>query len=141
MSLNVMESDRKHDDSALKRAHIPLSDFGESSLSDVFERCCNFIDAACQEDGRVLLHCSRGQNRSPSIATAYLMLKHQMNLKQAFFYVRSRRPEFAPHEKYLAQLQDLDKCLFGNISLTEDDEPLSIQAIAQYVSRDMSEKK
>ena len=137
--LNVMESARVSDDDTFVRLHVPVSDFGDSKIADILDRCCEFIDQAKSSNGKVLLHCGRGQNRSPSIATAYLMRNHGMQLKEAFHHVRTKRPEFAPHEGYLKQLQDIEVQLFGALSLTEEEEPLSIHEITRRILKDKGE--
>jgi protein-tyrosine phosphatase len=116
--------------------HLPLSDLGESRLEEALERACAFIEKAQASGGKVLVHCGGGRNRSPTVATGYLMCSCGMRLKEAFYLVRSRRPEFAPHENYLRQLQELERTIYGSVSLNEDEEPLSIQAIARIVGGD-----
>lgn len=132
--LSVMESARFDQGPQFVLMHVPLSDVGESNLSSVLSACCDFIDNARRTGGKVFLHCGRGQNRSPTIATAYLMHRNGMRLKEAFNHVRNRRPEFAPHEAYLRQLQEIETFLYGSISLKEDDEPLSIQEIIRRIA-------
>jgi hypothetical protein len=61
-------------------------------------------------------------------------MKHcGMSLSEAFHKVKSTRPQFAPHEKYLKQLQDLDLELYGKVSLTENTGPISVQAIRDSI--------
>jgi protein-tyrosine phosphatase len=134
--LNVMDTCRVSDDDICLRVHIPISDYGDSDLLSAIKNCCHFIEQARETGGKVLLHCGRGQNRSPTVATAYLMLCQGMTLRQAFTHVRDRRPEFAPHESYLKQLQQCEQALFGCVTLTEDDGPLSIQEIVRRITRD-----
>ena len=139
--LNVMDSCRTRDDDGFLRAHIPISDYGDSDLAGAVDKCCDFIERTHLAGGKVLLHCGRGQNRSPTVATAYLMRCKGMTLREAFFYVRERRPEFAPHENYLRQLQECEQASRGCVTLTEDAEPLSIQQIVRKIQKDISDGK
>lgn len=139
--LNVMESVKYSADTSVERLHLPVSDFGDTQLVDLIDKVSAFIDSALAKGGKVLLHCGRGQNRSPSVATAYLMRSQGMRLKDAFNLVRTKRPQFAPHESYLRQLQEMEMQIYGEISLTEDSEPLSIQEMARKIAREIEDKK
>jgi len=133
--LNVMESSRVVECDGFVRLHLPVTDTGETSLLPVIDRAIEFIDRAREGGGRVFLHCGRGQNRSPTIATAYLMKHQRVSLRDGFMHVRACRSEAAPHEAYLKQLQDLEVSLYGCVTLTDDnDEPISIQAIVRKVT-------
>ena len=39
----------------------------------------------------ILVHCMAGQQRSPSIITAYLIAKHKVSLEDAIYFIRSKR--------------------------------------------------
>lgn len=41
---------------------------------------------------RVLLHCKLGQQRSPTVAVAYMMKAHGMDLETAIHHVRTKQP-------------------------------------------------
>ena len=131
--LNVMESARFLGDAEFVRVHLPLSDYGDGDLLSVARRAGTIIEEVRERDERLLLHCGRGQNRSPSVATAYLMLHHGLTLRAAMAHVRQRRPQFAPHEGYLRQLSELERELYGTSTLDESEEPLSIQAIIKRI--------
>ncbi len=131
--LTVSESIRFEEDAPYQQFHFPLSDLGESSLGSVIDKCSEVINSAKTRNERILIHCHMGQNRSPSVVTGYLMKHCGMNLSEAFHKVKSARPQFAPHEKYLKQLQDLDLELYGKVSLTENTGPISVQAIRDSI--------
>jgi len=131
--LTVSESIRFIENASFQQFHFPLSDFGESSLVSVIDQCSEVINAAKVRNEKFLIHCHMGQNRSPSVVTGYLMKHCGMNLSQAFHQVKAARPQFAPHENYLKQLQDLDLELYGKVSLTENAEPISVQAIKNFI--------
>jgi len=94
--------------------HVPVDDYGRTNLSkDVFPRCFKFMNKVKENKGRVLIHCQSGVNRSASIVLAYLMTYRQMTFKEAFLFLRERRPIVSPHESYMKQLREYEVSLFG----------------------------
>jgi len=51
---------------------------------------------------------------SVTIVVAYLMKKHRMSLESALSLVRSKRPQVAPNEGFISQLENFEKSLEGN---------------------------
>jgi hypothetical protein len=54
--------------------------------------------------GCVLIHCSMGVNRSPTVVLSWLIACEKMTLKAAYSLVKELRPRMAPHEKYMEQV-------------------------------------
>ena len=50
---------------------------------------------------------------SVTIVVAYLMKKHRMSLESALSLVRSKRPQVAPNEGFISQLENFEKSLEG----------------------------
>mmetsp|Transcript_132544 Transcript_132544/g.264514 ORF Transcript_132544/g.264514 Transcript_132544/m.264514 type:complete len:185 (+) Transcript_132544:84-638(+) len=70
-----------------------LEDSDDVLTVEVLTKIVEFLDVAlAQESGSVLVHCMAGISRSPAIATAYLMHKDQMPLKDATAFVQGKRP-------------------------------------------------
>ena len=134
--LCVTTSFRHPRDESFRYLHRPLADEGTSTLSDVLDECCSFIETAKLEAGRTLLFCRQAQNRSPSITIAYLMRHEDMPLRKAYLEVANARPEISPHESYFAQLQELDRELFGAVSFSEEDRGGSVQALIREMWKD-----
>mmetsp|Transcript_4787 Transcript_4787/g.14425 ORF Transcript_4787/g.14425 Transcript_4787/m.14425 type:complete len:367 (+) Transcript_4787:172-1272(+) len=107
--------------------NIPLCDFGTSSLEKELPAALKYIDNCFAEDGKILVHCSHGVNRSASVTLAYLMLKKKMTLKDAWVKVKTLRPIIFPHDCYLDQLRQIEEKVFGQITLTQEDTGPSIQ--------------
>jgi protein-tyrosine phosphatase len=89
---------------------VKISDFGDDDLRVHLAPCFAVIDAARSAGGRCLVHCSMGVNRSPSIVLCYLMCAPhtRWSLRDAWEYVRARRPIVSPHHLYWAQLEAIE---------------------------------
>ncbi|KAJ7118619.1 protein-tyrosine phosphatase-like protein [Mycena crocata] len=105
---------------------ISLTDSPSSSILKVYDVACTIIDAALRsknESGKILVHCSAGISRSPTIAVAYLMKCRGMSLKAALGQILKVRPQVSPNPGFLAQLKELEMELFGSVSLDIDELP------------------
>lgn len=128
--LNVHDSCRfPPASSPWKFRHVPVSDYGDSDLRPAAEKCFKFIEEARSCQGRVLVHCRKGINRSPTIVIAWLIVSEKWTLQKAYTFVQECRPMSSPHEKYFEQLQAMDKAVHGKISFTREDAGPSIQQI------------
>ena len=89
---------------------VKISDFGDDDLRVHLAPCFAVIDAARSTGGKCLVHCSMGVNRSPSIVLCYLMCAPhtRWSLRDAWEYVRARRPVVSPHHLYWAQLEAIE---------------------------------
>jgi dual specificity MAP kinase phosphatase len=68
-----------------------VSDDGIDSLRPRFREVCNWIDAAREQGGKILIHCRVGVSRSATITIAYVMRHLGLSLVDAYLLVRSRR--------------------------------------------------
>jgi len=111
--LNVKDSCR-YPPQPFQLKHVPVDDYGRTNLSkDIFPKCFKFLEKVKENNGRVLIHCQSGVNRSASIVLAYLMTYRRMTFKEAFLFLRERRPIVSPHESYMKQLSEYEMTLFG----------------------------
>lgn len=72
-----------------------------------------------------------GVNRSATIVLAYLMAREQWRLRQAYYWVKTRRKQISPHEGYWKQLQTLEMKLFGSLSLIMEEVGPTLQGACQ----------
>ena len=111
---------------------LPILDTNKFDISQFFEGATRFIDSAINpsdipsdrqrqataeaeatSSGKVVVHCSAGINRSPTIVIAYLLMrKHNRfrSLEEAVRFVRSLR-EISPCDGFLEQLIKLERRL------------------------------
>lgn len=84
------DSKPKH---VLKHMHNEISDFGP--VKDDLDRLFKFIDESRQE-GKILVHCFAGRNRSASIVIAYLMYIQKISWEDAYSIVEKQRQCIMP---------------------------------------------
>lgn len=89
-----------------KYLKINLNDYIEETILPYIEKCVNFIDESGE---KVFVHCNAGVSRSSSIVIAYLIKKKDYNFEEAFNFVKNKRKVINPNEKFLKELQSLNK--------------------------------
>uniref|UniRef100_A0A7S4GJ16 protein-tyrosine-phosphatase n=1 Tax=Eutreptiella gymnastica TaxID=73025 RepID=A0A7S4GJ16_9EUGL len=92
---------------------IQVSDTPRTEIRHTFEDAFEFIEDARKKNGKVLIHCRAGVSRSSCASIAYLMWHYKMKLKDAYEYVKERRPIAHPNKGFLNQLITYEKYLFG----------------------------
>eukprot|EP00667_Euglena_gracilis_P013600 EG_transcript_14035 len=97
---------------------IQVSDTPRTEIRHTFDDAFNFIEDARKKSGKVLIHCRAGVSRSSCISIAYLMWHSKMKLKDAYEYVKARRPIAHPNKGFLAQLVHYERFLFGEAAST-----------------------
>ena len=108
---------------------LSLNDSATSLLSKVTDEACRIIDGALASRGRggakgkILVHCSAGISRSPSLVVAYLMKARGMSLRAALGQVVRARPQVSPNPGFLRQLKALEEELRGSVSLDVEELP------------------
>eukprot|EP00340_Litonotus_pictus_P012436 CAMPEP_0170536796 /NCGR_PEP_ID=MMETSP0209-20121228/102346_1 /TAXON_ID=665100 ORGANISM="Litonotus pictus, Strain P1" /NCGR_SAMPLE_ID=MMETSP0209 /ASSEMBLY_ACC=CAM_ASM_000301 /LENGTH=344 /DNA_ID=CAMNT_0010838199 /DNA_START=405 /DNA_END=1435 /DNA_ORIENTATION=- len=61
---------------------------------------------------KILIHCSLGVSRSPSIAVMYLMKKFNFGFQTSVDLVKFQRNKSAPQQSFLIELEDFEKKSF-----------------------------
>ena len=105
--------------------HVPLNDSPSSSIDSACQKAYTDIDNALKSrknTGKILIHCSAGISRSPTIVAAYLMHHYRMTLMQALKQIVEARPQVCPNPGFIQQLKDLEKGMRGTESTLGVDE-------------------
>lgn len=93
----------EHDD--VKYLNIDVLDMENQNIKKHFDKCFKFIESG-RRDGIVLVHCSAGVSRAPTVCIAYLMKKLKLSLDDAMELVKDARPCTSPNPGFLLQLKD-----------------------------------
>lgn len=67
---------------------VQATDTEETDLLSRFQDCIDFIEAARQEEVKVLVHCNAGVSRSATVVMAFVMQKMQMDCPAAFRMIK-----------------------------------------------------
>ncbi|PRP76262.1 hypothetical protein PROFUN_07784 [Planoprotostelium fungivorum] len=94
-----------------------FEDDEEQDLMSHFEETNRWIEQARTEGELVIVHCAAGVSRSATIIIAYLMKHKSMTLRQAFDFVREKRPVVNPNSGFLKQLCKYEEKLYGKNSV------------------------
>lgn len=107
---NLNASGREYDNSYKVDAqpecylNLDIIDLAECNISQYFPVACDFIAAALQNNGRILLHCVASMSRSITLAMAYLIKHERMTTKDALIHVQTKRLCIRPNDGFLSQL-------------------------------------
>lgn len=94
-----------------------VHDLETTEISCIFEEACDFIDSCGNIGGKALIHCFEGRSRSATIVLAYLMLRKNMTLLQAWRLLKSVHQRAQPNDGFMHALVELDKKLHGTTSM------------------------
>ena len=81
---------------------IPLID-GPQNSREQFTNAVEETMTALKANGSVLVHCSAGASRSPTVAATALALSRDMELQDALQQIADNRDAVDPHEALLRQ--------------------------------------
>jgi len=102
--LNLTEKQIAYPEGDFESIHICMADIRSQDATGPIEQANEIIDNARKNLGRVLVHCTRGQSRSPIIAIAYLMKSRGWPLLKSFLFVRQKRPWIGPNPSFMSQM-------------------------------------
>ena len=78
-------------------------------ILDKFEAVFEFIEKARKENGKCLIHCVQGRNRSGVLTAAYIMIKNQIDPISAVEHVVTKRNHVLSNGSFLVDLLILAK--------------------------------
>eukprot|EP01120_Amphizonella_sp_Union-15-10_P010402 TRINITY_DN414_c0_g1_i1.p1 TRINITY_DN414_c0_g1~~TRINITY_DN414_c0_g1_i1.p1 ORF type:complete len:169 (+),score=17.97 TRINITY_DN414_c0_g1_i1:68-574(+) len=97
--------------------NLTLVDKPDFNISEFFNEASEFIETARKQGKKILVHCTGGVSRSPTIALAYLVISRNLSLKDALMEIGSRKPNLNPNRGFCAQLLDLEFRVRGRNSV------------------------
>ncbi|KAK9054609.1 hypothetical protein SSX86_025688 [Deinandra increscens subsp. villosa] len=115
-SNEIGQSDSQRPD-LFEYQNFSIGDEEDSNISEIFEVANQFIDAAEQKGGKVLVHCFEGRSRSATVVLAYLMMKKNYTLLKAWNTLRAVHRRAQPNDGFSRALLELDKKLHGKVSM------------------------
>ncbi|GAB2272025.1 Very-long-chain (3R)-3-hydroxyacyl-CoA dehydratase [Dionaea muscipula] len=97
--------------------NFSITDEEDTNISSIFGEACDFIDHVEETGGKVLVHCFEGRSRSATMVLAYLMLRKQMTLLEAWNSLKKVHRRAQPNDGFARMLLDLDKKVYGKVSM------------------------
>ncbi|CAD8120329.1 unnamed protein product [Paramecium sonneborni] len=95
-------------DNTIKHHYYFIDDKADFKIQKYFSKVFHDIDRELQNTN-VLIHCAAGISRSATFVIGYLIKRKQMSYKQAFNYVKSRRPMIRPNPGFQSILESLEQ--------------------------------
>ena len=100
-----------HKDKSIKYLTLYLEDSPNQDIGKVLYHVFEFIEAAYEEGGKVLVHCTQGISRSAALCIAYIMYNRKMPYEEAFKGVKAIRGVTNPNIGFTCQLLHWQKQL------------------------------
>ncbi|KAK7358700.1 hypothetical protein VNO77_00638 [Canavalia gladiata] len=94
-----------------------VCDSEDFNISSIFEEACDFIDCIEQTGQKVLVHCFEGRSRSVTLVLAYLMLRKNHTLSEAWQTLKRVHRRAQPNDGFAKLLLQLDQKLHGKVSM------------------------
>ena len=91
----------------LEERRLQLQDSPEQRIDGAVAEGTRFLQECEARGGRVLVHCSAGESRSPTIVIAFLISTRGCTFLEAFSLVKERRPSINPNPSFVAQLKQI----------------------------------
>ncbi|CAI8599033.1 unnamed protein product [Vicia faba] len=92
-------------------------DTESSNISILFDEACDFIEDVERAGQRILVHCFEGKSRSVTVVLAYLMLRKNYTLLEAWNVMKKVHRRAQPNDGFGKILQELDLKLHGKVSM------------------------
>ena len=92
-------------------ARAPVCDFlgSHGSLDEALEECMKYMSSVLSiPNATVLVHCSAGQSRSGALLLHFLMEKEGLSLRDAYAFLRRRRPVVDISSDHMSSLHEKD---------------------------------
>eukprot|EP00761_Pharyngomonas_kirbyi_P000205 gb/GECH01000205.1/.p1 GENE.gb/GECH01000205.1/~~gb/GECH01000205.1/.p1 ORF type:complete len:332 (+),score=71.30 gb/GECH01000205.1/:1-996(+) len=98
--------------------HVYMKDIITQNIIEHFDECFQFIDEAKKRKEKILIHCVMGKSRSVSVIIGYVITRDIMNFKEAYHYIKTRRP-IRLNMGFIEQLLQFEEQTLGQVSFTD----------------------
>lgn len=82
-----------------------VDDIWNSHFTHVLDKILPDIKKHLQARQRILVHCTQGQSRAPTVVIAYLMWQYRVPYEKAFAFVQSKRLQVKPKDAFVEGLK------------------------------------
>ncbi|RWR76489.1 dual specificity protein phosphatase PHS1 [Cinnamomum micranthum f. kanehirae] len=112
----IGQSDSQHPD-LFEYRNFSICDDDNAKISDIFEEASDFIENVETSGKKVLVHCFEGRSRSATVVLAYLMLRKNFTLLEAWTRLKRVHRRAQPNDGFAKILLDFDRKLHGKASM------------------------
>eukprot|EP00041_Stephanoeca_diplocostata_P011416 m.188847 g.188847 ORF g.188847 m.188847 type:complete len:390 (-) comp18528_c0_seq43:2967-4136(-) len=112
-----------HFQDELSYLRLAVKDCWNQNLPAHFKDAFDFINRARSDGGKAMVHCNAGISRSAAIAIAYVMAEESQPLKEAYSFVKSKRPVISPNLDFMGELQQFEKTLAEDAAASSKTHP------------------
>uniref|UniRef100_A0AAF5HZ24 Protein-tyrosine-phosphatase n=1 Tax=Strongyloides stercoralis TaxID=6248 RepID=A0AAF5HZ24_STRER len=95
----------------IKYLQIPINDGETEKIEKYFDTVIKFVKEAKDSDGKVLIYCSAGVSRSPTLAIISLMTLENISLKESYHHINNIRPIISPNTGFWRQMINYEMTL------------------------------
>jgi predicted protein tyrosine phosphatase len=98
-----------YEENSIEFAHVPMADNLYFDMRPNINAAIAYIRMALSGDGKILVHCSDGKSRSPTVVAAYLITTRDYDALSALIELCTERPQVFPNEKFRRFLCELEE--------------------------------
>ncbi|EOA19911.1 hypothetical protein CARUB_v10000161mg [Capsella rubella] len=112
----IGQSDTQYPD-LFKYKNFSITDDEDAKIESIFQEALDFINHGEETGGKILVHCFEGRSRSATVVLAYLMLRKNLTLLEAWSKLRKVHRRAQPNDGFARILLNLDKKCHGKVSM------------------------
>ncbi|KFK27653.1 hypothetical protein AALP_AA8G411100 [Arabis alpina] len=112
----IGQSDTQYPD-LFEYQNFSITDDEDSNIESIFPEALDFINHGEEAGGKILVHCFEGRSRSATVVLAYLMLRKDLTLLEAWGKLRKVHRRAQPNDGFARILLNLDKKCHGKVSM------------------------
>lgn len=95
--------------------HLEVKDSDDEKILDSFDLAYDFIEKGASDGSTILVCCSNGISRSPTVLIAYFIKKYNLTFDEAYEKLKAIKDDIAPNDGFIIKLKAFDKKLKNKI--------------------------